>query len=543
VKRSCLLSLLLFASLFGAAFYYFHGRFFPPADWIGALVFAFFTSMGIGSIRNAFHESGDAGLLQRADGPREDGERIAVTGPIQPIGEPLRAPLSGSPCVAYEYEMFHYGRTDGRTEKVKDRTGLALTPSVIRTTHGDVKLLGFPMLENFRATSNPHWRENAAVYLENTNFEEVQLTKVFSMVRELLTDDDGALRKDWKLSAAADVSGLELEEKILPAGEMVTVVGQYSAAKNGVVQNLGQGGLRILRGDRDAAAAAFRGGRTRAFVFAVFLLTIPNIILWFVLGRREHYNTEHGSGSIAVVQKQTLFEAVAKGDVAAVTNYLAHGGNVDLTDDEGKTALMRVSNADVARKLLEANANVDATDTHGMTPLMCAATNGNTDVVRLLIARRARLDDQDSEYHRTALQYAFDNDHADIVSILHDAGAHDEMVTAGNGKALPSDGGEPFAAVAGYFKAIQTGDATTVKPFVKKANQHYWDEKSLTWKEIQGAHPADPDFVSGFEGDGKAAVTVKGKTADGLVETWIVQLTSEDQPWRVADEHWVVPSR
>ncbi|HVT03194.1 MAG TPA: ankyrin repeat domain-containing protein [Thermoanaerobaculia bacterium] len=539
MKRSCLLSLLLFGGLFGAAWYFLHPRFYAPADWIGALVFALFTSLGIGSIRNAFHDSGDAGLIQRAGEPRRDGERIAVTGPIHPIGEPLRSPLSQTACVAYEYELFHYQQVrDQSDSRVKDRTGLALIPSVIRTSHGDVKLLGYPMLDSFPARSNDKWRENAAEYLARTPSEEIELTKVFSLVRELLTDDDGAIRKDWRLTDNTKFDDLDLEEKVLAVGEVVTIIGQYSAAKNGIVQNLGQGGLRIIRGDQTAASASLRSGRVRGLVAGVLLLTLPNGILWFALQQREQYETRRGSKSIANVRKDNFFEAVKQGDSAAVTNYLSSGGNVDATDDEGKTALMMATDGAIAKTLLQARANVDAVDKKGMTPLMTAATNGNAEIVRLLIEGRASLDTEDPEYHRTALQYAFDNDHPEVVKMLHEAGAHDDSVSAEDGKALPPDGGEPFAAAAGYFKAIHTGDAAKVKPFVKKANQHYWDEKP-TWDAIQGAHPPDLRFDSGFVGDGKATVTVSGKTADGLNPTWILQLVKEDRQWRVADEHWL----
>ncbi|HVT03195.1 MAG TPA: ankyrin repeat domain-containing protein [Thermoanaerobaculia bacterium] len=539
MKRSCLLLPLLFGSLFGAAWYFFHTRFFPPADWIGALVFAFFTYLTIGLIQNAFRDSGDAGLIQRAGQPRRDGERIAVSGPIHPIGEPLLSPLSQTPCVAYEYELFHHERRtktagiqnfeDGgnQSKVVKDRTGLALIPSVVRSSYGDVKLLGYPTLNGFPASSNDEWRENAAQYLAKTQSEEDKITKAFSLVRELLTDDDGAIRKDWRLTDRTDFHQLELQEKVLEVGQVVTLIGPYSAEKNGIVQNLdlGQGGLRIIRGDHTAASASLRSGRVGGLIAAVLLLTIPNGILWLLLQRREQDNTQRGSNSIAVVRKNNFFEAVRQGDAAAVANYVSSGENVDATDDQGQTALMMVTDGAIAKALLEARANVNAADKHGMTPLMRAATAGNAAIVRLLIDSRASLDTEDPEYHRTAIQYAFDNDRSEVVPevvmMLHDAGAHDDT---------------PFAAVSGYFKAIHTGDAAKVRPFVMKANQHYWDEKPA-WDAIQGAHPPDFHFDSGFADDGRAAVTVSGKTADGVNQTWLLQLVKEDRQWRVADEH------
>jgi uncharacterized protein DUF6438/ankyrin repeat protein len=77
-----------------------------------------------------------------------------------------------------------------------------------------------------------------------------------------------------------------------------------------------------------------------------------------------------------------LMRAARKGDVAAIKEELARGGNVDAVDASGWTALMygaRVESDDPVRILLKAGADPNHKSFAGDTPLMAAATGRQFD--------------------------------------------------------------------------------------------------------------------------------------------------------------------
>src|SRR3989440_9304592 len=83
-----------------------------------------------------------------------------------------------------------------------------------------------------------------------------------------------------------------------------------------------------------------------------------------------------------------FWEAVRKGDVAAVT------------------------------ALLDKGADVNAKFRYGTTALFKAAERGHTEVVKLLLARGADVSVEDTFYHATAMTWALDNKHFDVVRAL-----------------------------------------------------------------------------------------------------------------------------
>ncbi|HEX6719892.1 MAG TPA: ankyrin repeat domain-containing protein [Pyrinomonadaceae bacterium] len=88
-----------------------------------------------------------------------------------------------------------------------------------------------------------------------------------------------------------------------------------------------------------------------------------------------------------------LYEAVRKGDVAAVTTTLDRGADVNAKFRYGTTALFKAAergNADVAKVLLDRGADVKVRDTfYGMTAMTWALQNDHIDVVRLLAQKGA----------------------------------------------------------------------------------------------------------------------------------------------------------
>ena len=122
-----------------------------------------------------------------------------------------------------------------------------------------------------------------------------------------------------------------------------------------------------------------------------------------------------GQGSPAA--NESLWEAARAGDTARITAALDQG------------------------------ADVNAKARYDVTPLLFAAGSGRLEAVKLLIARGADVNAQDSFYHATAVDMAGTNDHIDVVTYLIQNGANaDSVLTAavqGNQEALVK------AAVAG----------------------------------------------------------------------------------------------
>lgn len=88
-----------------------------------------------------------------------------------------------------------------------------------------------------------------------------------------------------------------------------------------------------------------------------------------------------------------LFEAVRKGDAAAVT------------------------------ALLDKGADVNAKYRYGTTALFKAAERGNAEVTKVLLDRGVDVNVKDTFYHTNAMSWALQNDHYDVVRLLLQKGA------------------------------------------------------------------------------------------------------------------------
>src|ERR1043165_8553566 len=93
-----------------------------------------------------------------------------------------------------------------------------------------------------------------------------------------------------------------------------------------------------------------------------------------------------------------LFEAVRKGDVAAVTAALDRGADVNAKFRYGTTALFKAAergHTEVAKVLLDRGADVKVKDTfYGATAMTWALDNKHLGVVRLILAKdNADVDD------------------------------------------------------------------------------------------------------------------------------------------------------
>ena len=182
-----------------------------------------------------------------------------------------------------------------------------------------------------------------------------------------------------------------------------------------------------------------------------------------------------------------LADAAEMRDMDAVRSLLAEGGNPNIGQSDGTTALHWAayhSDTTMAERLVQAGTEVNAKNHYGVSPLSLACANGNADLVRLLLnagadanavlvggetvlmtaARTGNLESVHAlleagadpnaveRNSQTALMWASAEGHAPVVEALIDAGA-------GPGVALDSG----FNAL---FFAVREGRADVVRTLI-----------------------------------------------------------------------------
>ena len=402
--KSFLVTLVIWAVAFAVLWFGAHELFYPPGDWIGAALVSFFFALGTGGLRRARIERRDAAIVARAEGAPADGERVAIAGTLEAIGEPLHAPLSGEPCLVYDYSISHIPKhsrltaTPGDATKqpspVIDHSGMAVTPLVIRSNLREVRILTYPGLEGFPDSElDDGTIERARRYIAATKFEDVAILDMPGEVMKVTGNRTGDMRVDWKLSPHEDLEDALFNERRVPLGTKACVVGLYSKADNAIVPQANTGGVRLIRGTRDEALASLRGATTGSIIVGALFLLIPGPIVYGVLTHRENYFDEHNQPSVRRDRIEAYLAAVNAGDVAAIQEALRRG------------------------------VDVNTVDSVGLTPIMRAAATGNPEVVRLLIARGANINEMNPVHQMTPLGFAVHNGHDEVADILRKGGA------------------------------------------------------------------------------------------------------------------------
>jgi hypothetical protein len=430
MKKGCLLWFVKLAALVGLYYFFFHGRFSPPADWIGALAGGFFLMLAIGAFQNVAIARRNRSRLERAlaGAPFEEGQQVAAIGPIQALGAPIEAPFSKTKGVLCSYDISHEGPSrDAGDRNVKDFAGFILTPCAVYAPGGTVRILGFPVLEGFPETPQKGREafQNAENYLRSVPFEKVGILQVFSQVKDLLTDQDGYIRKDLRLTDNAgfqlDPAVHTLKEQVIQDGETVCALGYYSAEKGGLIPGFTKGGegLTLIRGGEEAARKRLKGNAGQYLATGIAILLFSHIFLFLFLFLRE--------GPVRAGREEAreaaLLQAAQSGDAAAVQAQLGDGTDVDARDSESNTPLMLTRDPEIARRLIAAGADVNARNRSGSTPLIEAARNGAAEVARLLVRAGADLEARDTGSNRTALAWALQAEQPEVAQVLRNAGA------------------------------------------------------------------------------------------------------------------------
>ena len=325
--RGCILALILYAALAVGYFFWLDTVFDPPESYIGAAIVGLIVFFSLGAIlgsRRAYKDWSLVAAAQRGDAPR-DGRLVAAVGEIHPVGEPLVAPFSGLPCILCEYDLSRHTRSVQSSDQQNtgsDFTGFLMVPSVVRSKQGEIRVLGFPIVEGISevACSSYECARRALDFLTTREFEcrtGVKIVSVLGVFEDVWSDEDGHVEKNIRLGTVSlpDLFPPELEaeidrrvaageaaptvaeqfedeeedeeddetdfededdgelggsysgpaiprmtEKRVPVGADVCVIGTYDELRKGLVPRArGRDANRLFRGTADKLVAEFRG--------------------------------------------------------------------------------------------------------------------------------------------------------------------------------------------------------------------------------------------------------------------------------------------
>lgn len=260
--RSLALALLVYAGSAAGIALLLYGLFDLPHALIGliSLVAGVFVWVGvtlIGAIPAVFGERASIRACLRGERP-VDGRQVGLVGTISTSNPLLRAPLTGTRCLAYKYAILMREKTGRVRNMTTVVEGIALVPSSIATPCGNFKLLAVPILETGGRifTGDPAIREttlrNAAELMRTTRFEAPGKV-VRGTLERRLTDDDGAFQWDQNYSLEAlPLDECQFQEDVIKSGEKVYVHGLYSEQRGGLVpQPNWSKDTRIITGNID----------------------------------------------------------------------------------------------------------------------------------------------------------------------------------------------------------------------------------------------------------------------------------------------------
>ncbi|MGI8979074.1 MAG: hypothetical protein ACR2FY_07600 [Pirellulaceae bacterium] len=206
--RGCTIAFFLWIALAAGYWYWLDHAFDPPGSIIGGLIVGLIVAGCIGSIMGARIALRDWKLASGSQHglPLADGRIVAISGTIHPIEKPLLAPFSGEECVICEYDLGRRTRdtSKGVTSSGSDYTGFLMTPCVIRSQQGDIKLLGFPVLEGYFDTHCVGFEaaSNGYQFLKGTEFENrtgLKMVTILSAFDDVWSDEDGLVQKNMRL--------------------------------------------------------------------------------------------------------------------------------------------------------------------------------------------------------------------------------------------------------------------------------------------------------------------------------------------------------
>jgi ankyrin repeat protein len=197
-------------------------------------------------------------------------------------------------------------------------------------------------------------------------------------------------------------------------------------------------------------------------------------------GSRDRARARLGAMNIDY-SDQTFVDRAAAGDVVVVRDFLTSGMKPGVINKEGKTALIAAAEqgkAEVVQLLLASGAQVNERDRKfRTTPIVWAASQGRTEVVSLLLSKGANPKAREIKAGMTAMLAAASHGHAETVRLLVENGAPVDDID--------KDGRTPL------MFASQTGQTDTVKLLL---------EKGADLKRREKIHGADAFLTASANG-------------------------------------------
>ena len=428
LRRGCTLILLLFGALFALYFFFFTRYFEWPGNLFAAGLGSLFGAMGLGAIGNLLWAWRDTAAFRRAarNQPLAHGTLVVVAGPIRPLGAPLTSPFGGRPCVAYEYEVVQQLPTRrGQTSSQKtDLAGFAMAASAIDTPGARVRLLGFPLLDQFPQSrdSGPDVVARARQYAGSAPFETMRglgAMQMFASFDDAIADADGAVRKDFRMtSEETPLERRTLGERVVGVGQEVCALGRYDAEKRALVPS-GATLNRLWPGTpakvrREIVATA----RSQAVLGLTFFA-----VSHAMLGAAFYLSETRYARQSEDQQASAIRSAIQDNDVAALERVVRQGANPNARDGFGDVVLLDVREPAMAAALVRLGADVNVRHRGDAdTPLIRAARMGNAALVRILLAAHADVHARMTSGD-TALSEATRGGHVEVVALLRAAGA------------------------------------------------------------------------------------------------------------------------
>ena len=196
--------------------------------------------------------------------------------------------------------------------------------------------------------------------------------------------------------------------------------------------------------------------------------------------------------------------AAALGQVSVMEDLLQAGGNINATDEGGRTGLILAAqggHVEMVKALIEKGVNIKAKDHEGNTALIHAARQGKVDMVKDLVrAGRRRIINVAGANKRSALQEAAAAGHVGVVKALLTAGADKDAKDAQGRTAL--------------MLAVEQGHVGVVKALLTaRADKDARDENEKT-PLISAAEQGHVEIVEALlkAGADKNAADKNGKT-------------------------------
>ncbi|MDX6611863.1 MAG: hypothetical protein QOD75_1049 [Blastocatellia bacterium] len=204
---------------------------------------------------------------------------------------------------------------------------------------------------------------------------------------------------------------------------------------------------------------------------------------------------------------------LAAAAASAQTSTPAQTSKQELNDQFWEAA--RKGDAAAVTALLDKGADVNARFRYGTTALFKAAERGNIEVVKVLLARGADVTVKDTFYQTTAMTWALDNKHFDVVRALleKDAAAVDDILTAGTREgnaelvrlALDRGGAKAETLTAALALAASDVKTSEIADMLRKAGAKPPVEVSAeTLQSYVGTYRGDPGP--------EIAITLKDRT-------------------------------